>query len=48
MDKVGFCKLTAAQYDALDSKDDSTIYFLTDSKIVVLGGTIKKPMFLPV
>lgn len=39
MDKVGFCKLTAAQYDALDSKDDSTIYFLTDSKIVVLGGS---------
>ena len=37
MSKVNFCKLTAAQYDSLENKDADTIYFLTDSKIIVLG-----------
>lgn len=37
MSKVNFCKLTAAQYASLESKDADTIYFLTDSKVVILG-----------
>lgn len=37
MSKVNFCKLTASQYDSLGEKDNDTVYFLTDSKIVVLG-----------
>ena len=37
MSKVNFFKLTAAQYDSLENKDADTIYFLTDSKIIVLG-----------
>lgn len=37
MSKVNFCKLTAAQYDSLENKDADTIYFLTDSKTIVLG-----------
>lgn len=37
MSKVNFCKLTASQYDSLGEKDNNTVYFLTDSKIVVLG-----------
>lgn len=35
--KVNFCKLTAAQYDSLEKKDADTVYFLTDSRIIVLG-----------
>ena len=37
MSKVNFCKLTAAQYDSLENKDADTVYFLTDSKTIVLG-----------
>ena len=37
MSKVNFCKLTADQYASLESKDADTIYFLTDSKVVILG-----------
>ena len=37
MSKVNFCKLTAAQYASLETKDADTIYFLTDSKVVILG-----------
>jgi hypothetical protein len=37
MSKVNFCKLTASQYDSLEAKDNDTVYFLTDSKIVILG-----------
>ena len=37
MSKVNFFKLTAAQYDSLENKDADTVYFLTDSKIIVLG-----------
>lgn len=37
MSKVNFCKLTASQYDSLGNKDADTIYFLTDSKTIVLG-----------
>ena len=37
MSKVNFCKLTAAQYASLESKGADTIYFLTDSKVVILG-----------
>ena len=37
MSKVNFCKLTAAQYDSLENKDADTVYFLTDSKIIILG-----------
>ncbi len=38
MSKVNFCRLTSAQYEALPSADADTIYFLTDSKILLLGG----------
>ena len=37
MSRVNFCKLTADQYSSLESKDADTIYFLTDSKVVMLG-----------
>ena len=37
MSKVNFCKLTASQYDTLENKDADTVYFLTDSKIIILG-----------
>ena len=37
MSKVNFCKLTAAQYDSLENKDADTVYFLTDSKTIILG-----------
>ncbi|MBE6379290.1 MAG: hypothetical protein E7051_10840 [Lentisphaerae bacterium] len=37
MSKVNFFRLTAAQYDFLENKDADTVYFLTDSKTIVLG-----------
>ena len=37
MSKVNFFRLTATQYDSLDNKDEDTVYFLTDSKTIVLG-----------
>lgn len=38
MGKISFCKLTQAQYDDLAAPDPETVYFLTDSRILVLGG----------
>lgn len=38
MSKVAFCKLTKAQYDAITAPDSDTIYFLTDTKAIFLGG----------
>ncbi len=38
MGKVNFCRLTRAQYETLVSPDTDTIYFLTDSKILLLDG----------
>ncbi len=38
MGKVNFCRLTKAQYETLASPDTDTIYFLTDSKILLLSG----------
>lgn len=38
MSKVSFCRVTEPQYSALASPDPETIYFLTDTKKIMLGG----------
>lgn len=38
MGKVNFCKLTDAQYKSIASPDPETVFFLTDTKILMLGG----------
>lgn len=38
MSKVSFCRMTEAQYSTLAVPDPETIYFLTDTKKIMLGG----------
>jgi len=38
MSKVIFCKLTEAKYNSLSSRDDGTMYFLTDKGVIMVGG----------
>lgn len=38
MSRISFCKLTEAEYNSLSSPDPGTVFFLTDSKKIILGG----------
>ena len=38
MSQIKFFRLTHEQYNALENKDADAIYFITDSKIVIMGG----------
>lgn len=37
MSRITFCKLTQAQYDAIETPNPETVYFLTDANAICLG-----------